>query len=609
MEKVTVAKPFGLILDPCLLCSNCTQRGRTLECRLSAARWCHAEANMDCNRLTPWRFSPGFWAYLAVFVFLLAPTATRGGTATADYGIPQVSFINEQIRLGWQEYDLSPSIPATEGEWCRRVYLDLIGRIPSVEELKAFQDNRSSKKRLELVTTLLHDDRYTEDYARNWTTIWTNVLIGRNGGNQNNSLINRSGMQKYLRDCFARNEPYDRMVDALISAEGSNTPGAENFNGAVNFLTMKLEENAAQATAQTARIFLGLQVQCTQCHNHPFNDWKQAKFWEMNAFFRQTVALRRFAPGSRDIQYVELKNQDFAGEGGHAQKAEIYYELRNGLLKVAYPVFVDGSVIDPSGFVSEVNRREELAKLVVQSPYMQEAIANRMWSHFLGYGFTNPIDDMRPDNAPSHPVLLTYLGNELRSHSFDLKQLIQWIVLSDPYSLSSRMNRSNSSDDPRLGESPKFSHFYLRQMRAEELYESLLIATQAHKTRGDYEAQERAKNAWLQQFTVAFGTDEGDETTTFNGSIPQVLMLFNGDLMRRATSSEKGGCGYTIAPSELRHAKKIERLYLAGLARRPTRRETAAANHLLVARQGDTMAALQDVWWAILNSNEFIFNH
>ena len=566
---------------------------------------------MDCHRLTSGNHLSGrICRYVLGFLaVLLAPTSLLGGTATIDYGLPQVTFINEQIRLGWQEYGLSPSIPATDGEWCRRVHLDLIGRIPSVTELKAFHNNRSSKKRLELVTTLLHDERYTEDYARNWTTIWKNLLIGRNGGNENNSLINRSGMQKYLRDCFARNKPYDRMVYELISAEGSNTPGAENFNGAVNFLTMKLEEDAAQATAQTAKLFLGLQVQCTQCHNHPFNNWKQAKFWEMNAFFRQTVALRRFQPGSRDIQSVELTNQDFAGESGRPLEAEIYYEMRNGLLKVAYPVFVDGSRVDPSGFVSDVNRREELAKLVVQSPYTQEAIVNRMWAHFLGYGFTNPIDDMRPDNVPSHPDLLSYLGDELRAHSFDLKQLIQWIALSEPYSLSSRTNRSNSTDDPLSGELPKFSHFYLRQMRAEELYESLLIATKAHKTRGGYEAQEKGKNAWLRQFTVAFGTDEGDETTTFNGSIKQILMLFNGDLMRRATSNKKGAFLHTIATSDLRNAKKIERLYLAGLARQPSRRETAAANQLLVARQGDTMAALQDVWWAILNSNEFILNH
>ena len=173
---------------------------------------------------------------------------------------------------------------------------------------------------------------------------------------------------------------------------------------------MKLDEDATQATAVTSKVFLGLQLQCTQCHNHPFNEWKQGKFWEMNAFFRQTVALRRFTPGTRDVSYVELDNQDFGGEGGNPIEAELFYELRNGLLKVAYPVFVNGSEIGKSGFISDVNRRGELAKMIVQSPYMQEAIVIRMWGHFLGYGFTNPGDDVGPHNPPTHPELLQYLG-------------------------------------------------------------------------------------------------------------------------------------------------------------------------------------------------------
>ena len=526
-----------------------------------------------------------------------------------DHPIPQVAAINQKIWQSWHDHNLTPSAVARENEWCRRVYLDLIGRIPTIDELKTFEKDRQEDRKLNLVNTLLYNDDYTEEYARNWTTIWTNVLIGRNGGNENRSLTSRQGMQKYLRDSFARNKSYDQMVLDLISAEGVNTPGMKNFNGAVNFLANKLTENATLATAQTTEIFLGMQVQCTQCHNHPFNEWKQAKFWEMNAFFRQTVALRRFERDSRNIQFVELANQDFAGESGQAQEAETYYELRNGLLKVAYPVFVDGTAIGSSGYLRDVNRRLELAQLVVSSPYMPQAIVNRMWAHFLGYGFTKPVNDMGPHNTASHPELLVYLGQEFRSNSFDLKQLLQWIVLSQPYSLSSQMNRNNFQDDPELGEQPKFSHFYLRQMRAEELYESLLVATQAHKIQRSYQEQEETKNRWLRQFTIAFGTDEGDETTTFNGTIPQALMLFNGDLMERATSADEGGFLNSVATSKLTDARKIQYLYRAGLARRPSGREIGAANQLLAARLGNTTAALQDVWWAILNSNEFILNH
>ena len=358
------------------------------------------------------RYAGSRWAPFFAFVILIwhgSPPFSLAAGQPSDFDVPQVAEINQQILAGWNEYSLKPSGPATDGEWCRRVHLDLIGRIPTFNELKSFLKNRSSKKKLELVNTLLHDDRYTEEYARNWTTIWTNLLIGRNGGNDNNSMISRAGMQEYLRDCFARNKPYDRMVFDLISAEGSNEPGSENFNGAVNFLVNKLDEKAAQATAQTSKIFLGFQVQCTQCHNHPFNDWKQAKFWEMNAFFRQTVALRRFQPGSRDLRLVELTNQDFGGEGGNPSiEAELYYELRNGLLKVAYPVFVDGREINRSGYVSEVNRRQELARLVTLSPYLEQVMVNRVWAHFLGYGFTKPVDDLGAPQCsdPSRPTVV-----------------------------------------------------------------------------------------------------------------------------------------------------------------------------------------------------------
>jgi hypothetical protein len=551
---------------------------------------------------------------LSLGVLVNAADAQRRGTARAeagpqDYGIPQVRMINERIRAQWTDWQLKPSPPATDGEWCRRVYLDILGRIPSYQELTEFLADSSPDKKAKLVDKLLYDEKYTEEYARNWTTLWTNVLIGRSGGTERDTLISRPGMQKYLRDSFARNKPYDRMVHELVSATGVTSPGAEGFNGAANFLVGKLEEDAALATADTSKIFLGLQVQCTQCHNHPFNEWKQQKFWEMNAFFRQTRALREFIPGTRDVASARLANEDFGGESGDPENAEIFYELRNGVMQVAYPVFVDGAAISPSGYLEDVNRREELAKLIVASEYMPKSMVNRMWAHFLGYGFTKPIDDMGPHNPPSHPELLDYLGAQFRESSFNIKDLLKWIALSEAYSLSSKVTSGNKADDPTLGEAPKFSHFYLRQMSAEQLYESLLVATQAQETQASYEEQEKVKREWLSQFVIAFGNDEGIETTTFNGTIPQALMMMNGDLIKKATSGEQGSFLWKVANSKLSNQQKIEYLFMAGLARKPRDYELEIANKLLVARRGDAVAALQDMWWAVLNSNAFIMNH
>ncbi len=508
-------------------------------------------------------------------------------------------------------HPIKPSPVEDDVKWCRRLFLDVIGRIPSYDEFTEFAKDKSPDKKYLLVTRLLNDSRYTEEYANHWSSVWTNILIGRSGGLENRSLTNRPGMEKYLRDCFAQNKPYNDMVVELVTATGTTKPGSAGFNGATNFLAMKVnEENGTQATAAVSRIFLGLQVQCTQCHNHPFNQWKQQKFWEFNAFFRQSRALRRFVSGStnRDVDHAEIVNEDFAGEGRRPEQAEIYYQLRNGLTKVAYPAFVDGTEIGKSGYVSQINRRNELGKLMMESPFLDKSIVNRMWAHFLGYGFTKPIDDLGPHNPTTQPELFEEISSDFRAASYDLKQLIVWITMSKPYQLSSKITKDNSSDEPSLGESPKFSHFYTRQMNAEQLFQSLAVATQANR-KGNLEEQQKKRDEWMKQFVVAFGTDDGEEATTFNGSIPQSLMLFNGDLIREAISTEAGSWLHGMVQNKGAVAEKIQYLYIAGLGRRARQEEVNVAQQLLAARKNDLGGMLQDMWWAILNSNEFIFNH
>lgn len=517
-----------------------------------------------------------------------------------------INFINEQIRAGWKTANLAPSPVATDGEWCRRVYLDLLGRVPTVEELSAYQASGGPDKRSKLVDKLMGEgtgtdaEAYLEEYARNWSTIYSILLVGRPPAQrQNREMVNREGMNAFLRGSFLRNKPYDKMVEELVSARGTTAPGSPQFNGATNFLVNKLQENAAEATARTAKYFLGVQVQCTQCHNHPFNDWKQDQFWGLNAFFRQTRAIT--SRMGQDVDYVTLDNEDFPGEGDNPKEAEIYYELRNGVLQVAYPTFIDGTKVNPSGYVNEVDRRTELAKLIVKHENFGKAAVNRIWGHFFGYGFTKPVDDMGPHNPVSHPELLDRLGKEFASRGHNLKQLTKWIMLSEAYTLSSKTHARNKKDDPSLGETPMFSHFYLRQMQAEELYESLLAATKAGT--GSYEEQLAKKSQWLRQFTVTFGNDEGDEATTFDGTIPQVLMLMNGGLTKDALSGQFMQ-QLAAGPGDLR--AKVEYLYLATLSRKPTSQELAFAGS---ARGANTGEVLQDVFWALLNSNEFVFNH
>ncbi|MBX9791073.1 MAG: DUF1549 and DUF1553 domain-containing protein [Pirellulales bacterium] len=520
--------------------------------------------------------------------------------------IELVSLIDSQLQQDWSEQGIIPSESATDGQWFRRAFLDLIGRIPTLVEAERYLGDKRPDKRARLVDDLLSSS-YADEYARAAATRWTNLLIGRAAaGRDRQGLVSREGLEQYLHAAFLENRPYDRLVYELISANGANQPESEGFNGAVNFLLDNLQDKGTSATAKTARIFLGVQVQCTQCHNHPFNNWKQQQFWGFNAFFRQARALRTF--DGPQIISARLEDEDFAGESGDPETAEIYFERRdNTAVAILRPTFLDGTTIEPSGYVDDVNRRDELARLISKSAELPRAIVNRTWAHFLGFGFTKPIDDMGPHNPVLHAELLDRLSQEFVTAGFDLKQLSRWIVLSEPYALSSCSGPKNRDDDPSLGNPPRFSRFYLRQMRPEELYESLLVATKAANV--DPAQRERDRREWLAQFATNFGTDENDEASTFNGTIPQVLMLMNGDLIRRATMSAPGTFLQEVASAAIADRDKVRTLYLAAVARPPGGDELVAAQKLWVAHGGDTTKALEDLWWALLNSNEFILNH
>ncbi len=587
---------------------------------------------------------------LAMFCWL-AHEGLSATEPTADTGAPNealVALIDAKVRSAWNENDLRPSPKATDAEWCRRVYLDLIGRVPTVAELDEFLGSKPRYRKQELVDRLL-GSKYQDAFVEHWTAIWTNTLIGRTGGQQRRSLTSRAGMSDYVRQALAAAKPYDVLTTELLTATGAaqpgNNSGDDKYNGAVNFLIEKMEEGGIQATAKTAEIFLGMAVQCTQCHNHPFNEYRQNQFWEMNAFFRQTRTEREQDPNNDNRRLGYLVNRDYAGEGRalyrdarseifleerngqlvdrdaqQVSEAPIYYELRNGQVEVAYPVFIDGTALEDvladrnsefgnSGYLEHVDRRQELARLIVESREFDRAMVNRMWAHFLGYGFTKPIHDMGPHNPPSHPELLDELGIAFRNSGYDLKSLMRWIVLSEPYSLSSRVSKKNRQDDPALGVAPQFSRFYVRQMQAEQLYESLLTATQADETLAD-ERRDAMRQRWLQQFSTAFGTDDGGEASTFNGSIPQTLMMMNGDLVRRACSTDSGSFLDQVANNwDLSNREKIQYLYRAALSRMPSKEEINVCNALLASRQGDVVGTLQDIWWAVLNSNEFILIH
>lgn len=504
-----------------------------------------------------------------------------------------IDYINARIRQSWKDNEVVPSELATDEEWLRRVYLDIVGHIPPADVVEDFLADKDQQKRSKLIDKLLDDP----GYVRNWTTIWTNVTIGR----QTPRRTSRPGMQKFFREAFARNRPWNEVVFDLIAGEGHFEE-----NGEVNFLLAQLEmqDDAVTATAKATRVLMGIQVQCTQCHNHPFNDWQQSQFWEFNSFFRQMAKrnTRRYDPetGRMVDDFSELVRRNFDGP--------VYYEKRSGLMQVAYPRFF-GEPVDAG---PDTDRRTELARLMTEenTEYIARAKVNRMWGHFFGYGFTKPVDDMGPHNPPSHPELLDYLTQKFIEYRYDQKQLVRWIANSEAYNLTSQFNKDNEYDNPAAGETPLFSHMYVKALEAEQLYDSLIVATNAHKSgRGNWDAQERQRQQWMMQFVRTFGTDENDEVTTFNGTIPQALMLMNGQLIQNAISVEKGSYLRTVLEKRGSDSVKVKELYLAALGRNPSRREMQQALKLFRSNPKDKLGAYQDLYWALLNSNEFIFNH
>jgi hypothetical protein len=554
----------------------------------------------------------GLVALLTIWTILSADAAQAGREKRPDVPMPAsqtgsesaaletdarvVAYINALIARQWESAGVKPSARADDGEFLRRVYLDTVGHIPPLEVTREFVKSREEDKRNKIVDRLVAD----EDYVKYWSNQWANLLIGR----ETPRRVNRAALEKWLRASLARNKPYDRLVYELLSARGDYTE-----NGAVNFLLSHLNDRATPATGRTARLFLGVQVQCTQCHDHPFNDWKQDQFWQFNAFFRQLQRRDHFAysasSGRNEFQSADLVSGDTSGP--------VYFERRSALMSVAFPKFLDGTQVDDG---AETDRLRELAELITkpENPWLARALVNRMWGHFFGHGFTSPVDDMGPHNPPSHPELLERLAQDFVASGYDLKRLIRWITASDAYQLTSATHPGNEKRDPRndpqRGLIRLFSHMYVKQMSAEQLYDSLLVATQAHKAgRSDWEASERQRREWLRQFVVAFGTDENDETTTFDGTIPQALMMMNGSLMQKATGVERGGFLHQVLQSTKTDSEKIQDLYLASLARHPSPTELKAMQRIVRATGSDRKAVFEDLFWALLNSNEFILNH
>jgi hypothetical protein len=290
----------------------------------------------------------------------------------------------------------------------------------------------------------------------------------------------------------------------------------------------------------------------------------------------------------------QLINQDYLGIDGRDEEGRIFYNRPNGLVKIAEPTFLDGARPEKhSGRINEVNRREQLARMVVRSKYFGAATVNRLWSQFLGFGFTRPVDDMVGQKS-SHPELLDRVTDEFVASGYDLKRAMRWIALSDAFNRTSKVSSIQLSDMPEAGTVALFSHYYTRQLQAEEVFRSLQIAAKLRQESGGN--IEQARLSWLAQ-----ARKTGDEE---NPGSPITLPI-----VRQAASPGQNSLLQSVLTANLRFEEKVEHLFLAALSRKPAPQELDLARTLRGTNQKDEAAALEDVWWALLNSSEFLLDH
>lgn len=550
--------------------------------------------------LPPMKTRKFIFALVALTPLLPALPPLR--TSCADE--PLRNFIDSQISSAWQREKLTPAPQTTDAEFLRRIYLDLVGTIPTHEQGAKFIDDSSAEKRDRLIEELLADPRY----ARHQGEVWDLILFGRHPPGYETDR--RDGIVRWLERQFQENTPYDQWVRALLKAEGNSVEDGPPMYFAQY---RNQPEDASEAISQT---FLGVQLQCARCHDHPFETWTQLDFYGMAAFLSrlQIVSvgkqdtLLKFMVAEKstgDILFTGPAKEQKAGQKGEPVKPK--FLLGEPLAEpevppdFKQPKFEDNKVPEKPSF----SRKDQLADWITASdnPFFARAIANRLWAQYLGRGLVHPVDNMSESNKPTHPELLDRLAAELKAHQFDLKWYIRELVSSKTYQLSSR----GSADEPL-----PIWHEYgrVRPLSAEELLDSWRTATWYDAVEAEKKNKEPSKNrfhpvakGYMLQF---FGTPSAG-TGDFQGGLHEHLFLNNGPLSQ-LVERQKGSLAEWAASSPDPLEQRIERLYLSTLTRRPTAEETERLKAFV--GDGDLKnTRWQDVVWALVTCSEFRFNH
>ena len=537
-----------------------------------------AAAGVDAVGLTTAN-GPGSAFILARFDKFTEGTAiiVRPGT---EYRFPELTPVNEIDRLvfaRWKNLHLLPSEVCSDEVFLRRAAIDLTGRLPQPEELRAFVADTSPDKRARMIDRLMESPDFTEL----WVMRWAELLQIRtaNGVSPKGLLL----YDRWLRERVRAGVTIDRIVRELLPATGGTFENPATSYYQTETTPQLLAENVAQS-------FLGTRIQCAQCHNHPFDRWTMDDYYGFASFFSQ-VGYKQ----AQDPREIMIFN---AAAGG------LKHPVGD---RDAVPTFLGAGVaVLPAG----ADYREVLAAWLPSpaNPAFGRNLANVVWSHFFGIGIVEPVDDVRVSNPPSNPALLQYLGEKLSRDGYDIRPLVREICNSRTWQLSTQRNDSNRLDERH------FSHGRVRRMRAEVLLDCI---SQVTGTTDDF----RGLPAGSRAIQIADGQTPNYFLSTFGRStrntacscevktsptLSQALHLLNGE-----TTSGKIAEGRLIERLMQQHDDPlivVRELYVACLSREPVPAELEKIQKR-IEEQSDLQQSLTDLFWALLNSNEFVFNH
>ncbi len=485
-------------------------------------------------------------------------------------------LIDEQVNKKLRQLRMQPSPRCSDEEFIRRVSIDLTGLLPTAERYQQFMEQSSPDKRAQLVDELID----SQDFTDLWVSLWAEWLMMKSS----NQVSYKSVLLYYnwLKDQINNDVPLDELVTNILTSQGgtfSHPP--------TNFY--ELERDTLKTAENVAQVFMGMRIQCAQCHNHPFDRWTQDDYYNFAAFFSQ----------------IGRKNAEDYRE-------QIIFDRRSGEVKHpvtsqnAKPVFLGGDGAE----IKNQDRREVVAAWLVspENPWFARNFSNRIWHRFFGIGIVDPVDDVRASNPASNEALLQLLSDRFIDSGYNFKSLIREICLSETYQRSTVRNDSNRLDERN------FSHQTVRRIKAEELLDIVCQVTGDNdKFRGlplGSRAIEIADGTTSNYFLTTFGRASRETVCScevkMEPNLSQALHLINGDTVNGKV--RRGGLIKQWKNDKLNPEDVIDQIYVRCLLRHP---DTQEINSLMMLYRDDSSfeSASEDVFWAVLNSREFLFNH